>query len=578
MRPRWVVVLGLAAVIVPLSAWLLGGGTARSAPPEATFNVERGDLRVSIVETGSIRSEKPVKITSQLEGQNTILNLIAEGTTVAEGDLIAQLDASRLVENRQQQEITYRRAFASYIQAKEALEIQKRLNESQVKAAELEAEFSAKDLEKYRDGDGPQEKQTAEAEITIAQEELKRALDRAQWSEKLSEKGFISGSELEADRLAVKKREIDLSLAKRKLEVLTRFTQPKELKRLEAEAEESKNELDRVQRRAAAALVQAQADLEAKESTSNLEETRLKKWEDQIAKAVIRAPQAGMVVYASPSEGGRGGGGNQSPIQEGATVRERETIVTLPDLSRMIADTKIHESALDRVRAGQDAIVKIDALPNAPFRGRVTKVALLPDVQQSWLNPDLKVYTTEIALIGDTTALRPGMSCSVEIIVDELEDVLYAPIQCVRTRAGEHTAFVVGEDGTPEKRSVKIGKHNDKLVHLVEGLAEGEVVLLTPPELREQSKIQPRTGEPINEKPDELPPIPPGARLPEVQGPQAGDPADAPGGDKPRPAEGWRERMKNLSPEERERMRGRSRDGQSGPPRSGAGNGDSGGR
>ena len=210
----------VVAAAIPLGAWLFGGSTAGSGPTQATYTVTRGDLRVSIVETGNIRSAKPVKIMSQLEGQNTILKLVAEGTNVQEGDLIADLDASRLVENRQQQEITYERAHAASVQADEAFEIQKNLNDSQIKAAELDAEFAATDLEKYRKGDWQQALREAQAEITIAEEELKRAKDRQDWSEKLAAKNFISRSELEADQLAVMKREIDRTLATEKKKLL----------------------------------------------------------------------------------------------------------------------------------------------------------------------------------------------------------------------------------------------------------------------------------------------------------------------------------------------------------------------
>ena len=129
-RRRWIG-LGVIAVIgVPLGIWMFSRNTAGSSTPEATFVVTKGDLRVSVVETGSIRSEKPVKIQSQLEGQNTILKLIPEGTMVKEGDVIAELDVSKLLESKAQQEITSERADASAVQAQKTFDIQESQNES----------------------------------------------------------------------------------------------------------------------------------------------------------------------------------------------------------------------------------------------------------------------------------------------------------------------------------------------------------------------------------------------------------------------------------------------------------------
>jgi HlyD family secretion protein len=572
-RARWIALGVLLVVAGPVAIWLTSGSTAGSSSAEATFVVAKGDLRVSVVETGSIRSEKPVKIASQLEGQNTILKLIAEGTMVEEGDVIAELDASKLVENRAAQEITYERAKANWLQAQQAYDIQKSQNDSAVHNAELDATFAEGDLDKYQNGDRLQALEQSDADIQLADQELTRAIDRRDWSEKLKDKGFISKSELEADRLAVTKCTLDLSIAKRKKDVLEKYTQPKDLVKLSSQAQEKRNELERVKLRGESALANLSADLKAKEATYQLEKGRLDKWNDQISKAVLKAPQSGMVVYASNDSRGGGMGRNDQPIQEGASVRERELIATLPDLNHMIADTKIHESALDKVTEGLDAIVDIDALPKTPFRGRVTKVALLPDVQQSWLNPDLKVYTTEVTIVGDTAKLRPGMSCSVEIVVEELHDVLRVPFQAIDTRGKEHVAIVLHDDGSSEERTVDIGTHNDKFVHILAGLSEGERVLLSRTPGRGESKVSPRTGDAASSKPNDLPPVPPGTALPEVRAKGDADPPDggaANGGEHRRgprngpPSDEMRKRMESMTPEEREKMRSRFQQGQGG--------------
>jgi hypothetical protein len=76
--------------------------------------------------------------------------------------------------------------------------------------------------------------------------------------------------------------------------------------------------------------------------------------------------------------------------------------------------------------------------------------------------------------------MRPGMSCSVEILIEELEDALYVPVQAVFTDGGASHAFVDTPDG-PERRAVVTGSFNDLWVQVVEGLEEGETVLLKAP-------------------------------------------------------------------------------------------------
>jgi HlyD family secretion protein len=76
--------------------------------------------------------------------------------------------------------------------------------------------------------------------------------------------------------------------------------------------------------------------------------------------------------------------------------------------------------------------------------------------------------------------LKAGMSCKAEIIVEEYEDVVYVPVQAVLRVEGEPTVFVCA-GGSYVPREVEIGLDNNRMVHVIRGLDEGEVVLTTPP-------------------------------------------------------------------------------------------------
>jgi HlyD family secretion protein len=475
-------IVGLVALLAVVAGGFFvvrgSDGAGASAGSELLFTVPRGDLRITVVESGSLESENSIDIKCELEGRVQILRLVEEGTFARKGDLLVELDAADLVEREISQEINYERALASFVQAKKNFEIEQSNGESDIKQAELTLEFAGKDLEKFRDGDMPQDLLEANNNIRIAEEELKRARDKRDWSAKLAEKGYITRQELEADTLAVTKREVDLELAKERLRVLDKYTHPKELKRLQSDLEEAGKNLDRVRKRVEGQMAQAEADLKAKEATEELEKERLEKLRDQIGKAKLYAPQDGLVVYNNQS--GSFGRSNQEPIEEGATVRERQTIIILPDVTQMIAKIKIHESSYDRVSEGQQARVTLDAFPGRVFPSVVSFVAPLPDSQQWWMNPDLKVYSAEVQLGNDTTMLKPGMSCSVEIEVENLEDVLYVPIQSV-FREGSTTYCYVRTSSGVVAKPVDVGLHNDRLIHIVDGVEEGDRVFLAPP-------------------------------------------------------------------------------------------------
>jgi HlyD family secretion protein len=478
-------ILVIAAALIVGGRFLLTGGDS-GAPRDLLFTVARDDLLINVVESGSLESGNSVDIKSQVEGRANILRLVPEGTFVEKGQVLCELDASEMIERETSQAISFEKAQAAFVAAQKSHEILKSNGESDIKQAELDVYFADIDLRKYEEGDFPKALRQAEVDITVAQEELKRAKETAEWSRKLAEKGFITRDTLEADELQVTKREFDLGLANQELDVLRKYTYDKDIKTLRSDFEEAEKQLDRVIKRVESEIVQSDADLRSKEATFELEKERLAKLRDQIDKATIRAPQAGLLVYNNSSNSF--GRSNQDPIEEGSSVRERQTIFKLPDVTNMIAKIKIHESSYDRVSGGQKAYVRLDAFPDRVWPARVSFVAPLPDSQAWWMNPDLKVYSADVKLGGDTTMLKPGMSCNVEIEVEQLEDVLFVPIQSIFRKGPTVFCYVQGSGGV-EAKPVVTGLHNDKMIHIVEGLDEGDRVYLAPPQGAEEIDV-----------------------------------------------------------------------------------------
>jgi len=389
--------------------------------------------------------------------------------------LLAELDTADLVEQRVQQDINVQNAEASYVKAKQSYEIQKSQNQTDIARAERELEFARLDLTKYVEGDWPQELQRSREEILLADEELTRARQDLEWSRKLAERGFLEASQLQADELAEKRAEIQMKQRERALELLEQYEFPRRRRELEADAFEKERELERVKLQADARIVDFEADMRTSKARLDLQTEKLAKIDRQIEKGRIVAPVAGMVVYAQ--ERNRWGG---EVMQEGAGVRERQEILTIPQSQGMIVEASLHESVLQRVDVGMPCAITVGALGDRAFRGRVKFKAVLPDQNSWWANPDLRVYRTEIELLDEDPFLRPGMSCSIEILVDELDDVLFVPLQSIYLDGGETVCFVK-DAGKVEVRGVEVGQSNEAWVEVHSGVAEGEVVLLSQP-------------------------------------------------------------------------------------------------
>src|SRR6266567_4470403 len=285
----------------------------------------------------------------------------------------------------------------------------------------------------------------------------------------------------------------------------------------------TKIELDRASKAAVAKLAQAEAKLKSAQGQYNIALRGRTDLNDQLAKCTIRAGKPGLAVYGGAQD--MFYYGPQEQIREGATIRERQTIITIPDMTRMSVKVKIHESYIKKIRKGQKVRITVDAFPDQLLEGEVTNVGVLPDSQNRWMNPDLKVYLTTITINGTYDWIKPGMSAKAEILVDHLDDVVHVPIQSVTPSASKQVCYVLS-GLKPEKREVEVGQFNDAFIEIKKGLKEGDKGLLHPPESGE-----PETSEhkPI-EKGKEKPPQP---SAPAEEGPKPeGQPATA----KPLPA------------------------------------------
>jgi len=434
-----------------------------------------------------------------MRGRRQDNHTVQEGTLVQKGDLLIELDASRLEDNKIDQQIRVQNAEAAFIRARENLEVVRNQAQSDQEKAELEFQFAKEDQVKYEEGEFPKELKEANTRITVAKEELWRAEEKLRWSQILYNEKYISQTELQADELSAQKAKLDLELAEGDLALLRNYTYKRKVAELSSDVRQTELALKRTQRKVAADIVQAEAELRAKESEFTRESSKLDKINQQIVKTRIIAPIDGLVVYATSAQGNWRG--NAEPLDEGQEVREQQELIYLPAPGSVMAEAKIHESSLEKVKIGMPVRVTVDAVPGRVFSGQVDTIAPLPDAVSVWLNPDLKLYASNIHLEGNSAGLRTGMSCRVEILVQQYNDVLFVPIQAVTKIEGQSVVYVV--DGSRSRvRPVQTGLDNNRMVHIESGLEAGDKILLNPPlapkerkQKKEREKVAPGAGE-----------------------------------------------------------------------------------
>ncbi len=451
--------------------------------------VQRGDLVVSILQSGELQAKSSRDILNEAYRDAKITEIVEDGSTVTNGQLLFELESSQLLERYLDTQSDVADAEAGLKLAQENLEIAKLKNATDVETAKLRVELAKLDLKKYVEVEYRQMVDKAQSDIYLAEQEMKKARSELEGTQELFDKGYSNRQELEADELGVERKEIEVRNKTTDLAILKEYTHTKKQMELNNALSNAVSALERLKKTVTSDVESKEANIESKKTRLEIERNQLVTKEQEFANTKVYADFEGQVFYPQDR--------NRSKIEKGATVNVHQRILSFPDLSAWDLKVGIPEAMIDKVSLGQEAVSTLEAVPGLVLRGRVEKVSAVPD-SQNWFSSGVKTYTIMVNVTSDPPSkLKPGMSATVEIVTDQLRDVLYVPIQAVVSNKDKHYVYVV-KRGNKELREVEMGKYNTQFVEIDDGLEENEELLLyAEVELEAENKLQ---KSPMNEK------------------------------------------------------------------------------
>lgn len=352
-----------------------------------------------------------------------------------------------------------------------------------------EVNFSAfLENEVLGDGEAEQRIRRMKDEALVAASELSVKEESVLGAKRLHEREFITRQTLDNELVSLDKAKLALQRTETELELFRDYEFPKEAEKMLSNYEEALLSLIRTKREEMAKMSQIYARFRSSKRRYELELKKRENLEEQIASCIIRAEIPGLVAY---------GGANANyyttryydGISSGATLKTGQPIITIPDMSKLGVEVNIHESHIKKIELGQKVYITAESVPDMKLEGKISKVAVLPDSNASRYNPSLKVYPATIEIQGTHEFLKPGMSAKVEIIVDELEDVTYVPVQSIFSEEDGHFVFLKTLGGY-ERRRVEVGMHNRDFIQVTNGIDPGEEVILKMPDDYEPPKVQ----------------------------------------------------------------------------------------
>ncbi|WP_395748582.1 efflux RND transporter periplasmic adaptor subunit [Prosthecobacter sp.] len=343
------------------------------------------------------------------------------------------------------------------------------------------------------DGEAQQKLRQLEDDLLLHRSELALAKQKAESSKRLAEKKFVTAALLENDLVSYDKVQLSVKTSETALGLYKKYEFSKQCATYLAAYREALNKLQRTIRANRSRMAQAETRFSTAKRRYEMELAQRENLELQLKACVIKAPQAGLVAYGDLNASSSYNYNNS--IEEGATVRLRQTLLTIPDMSQMGVRVNVHESQIKKVRIGQPVKVRVDAEPGKELDGRVAELAVLPDSSSSRYTPNLKVYPCTIHINGYHPWMKPGMNAKVEIIVDQLADVLYVPVQSIEVEQDHHFCYI-SNNGALERRQISTGLFNDEFIEVRDGLNGGEAVALALPKKAEAEMGAPSRPEP----------------------------------------------------------------------------------
>jgi RND family efflux transporter MFP subunit len=425
-----------------------------------TREVKSGKLEFLVSERGSVEPGRSQDLSCNVEGQTKIVKIVPEGRRVKKGDVIAELDSSALHDRLVNQQIMAKTAEVNFLNARLARE---------------NAQIA---LKEYIEGIYKQELQSLVRAIDGSRTAIRKIEGRLERTRQARQRlkdilAASGGPRTQADIIAevdlqdrIDETELSLDRERRSLadaegrrEVLVNYTREKSIKELEGE------------------ITKAHIQELTKNAIWELEKSKEAKLEQQVAACTLRAGMDGIVVYAYNP---RPRPGDPNDIGENATVHGGQPIASIVDVDApMRINLKVHEAMIDRLAAGMKARVKVDAFSDVEVTGRVTEIAPRPDPPNPF-NPDIKVYSTRLQLDRPFQGLRPGMTASADVVLEERDNAIGMPFGALVQYDGKLHVALNTPDGRVEWREVVVGTGDMTTVEVKEGLQDGDQVILDP--------------------------------------------------------------------------------------------------
>ncbi len=463
----------------------------KKAEAPATYVVGKGPLKQPVQLDGVFEAAemKPVKLDSllwsprieaALYAEWTVLEAVPHGTPVKKGDVLVKLDPGKIAVQIEDLEQVMPEWASAVELAQTELKNLEQTTPLKIQAGQRILRETDDELNRFqKTGRAEQEKaakfgvRKEEQDLANAKEELKQ-LKQMYRAKDLTE---------ETEEIILKRQKFAVDSAERALET-KRLSADWELNIMvprwdrywKTKKQEDQIAADFSEQSLPMLLAKKRLEVEKLKRDQKKLQQRLADLKKGLEWINLRAPQDGLVFYGAWDDGKWSTGATVAKrLVPGGKVYINEVVMTVVDPAKLVVKASVPESELSRVQAGSVGEGTRVSEPDRKFPVTVEAVGEIPlpgGGYQATLS-----FRRESAM-----RLVPGMLCKVSVPAPPSGAVLLAWTDSVFTEGKQKFVYVQKTDSQFEKRKIKTGDSNDKMIEVLEGLDEGDKIQMKKPE------------------------------------------------------------------------------------------------
>jgi RND family efflux transporter MFP subunit len=197
--------------------------------------------------------------------------------------------------------------------------------------------------------------------------------------------------------------------------------------------------------------------------------------EDKLSKTKVLAPSEGTVLTVPVTDG--------QVVIAAASVNNGTTLMTIADLTKLLVDTQINQVDVARLELNKRVKLRVESLKDVQMEARIWRIAPIATVKNA-----VKGFEVQALIDAPNPRLRPGMTVNMTVPIARAEDAVSVPISAIFKGEGNSKVVYVRAGESSQRRQVKIGISNFDYAQILNGITEGEEILLIEPDRNGQKK------------------------------------------------------------------------------------------